>query len=352
MTPVEAYGYVFREPGASLTREEFMLEAPATGDVVIKVHGCGLCHTDLSFIAGHVRPNLMPVILGHEISGVVVGGYAGHAVPVGQNVVVPAVLPCGTCAFCRGGRANVCREQRFPGNDFNGGFASHLVVPEQYLCPIPEDTGGLSMAQLSVVADAITTPYQSMLRSGVGRDDLAVVVGAGGIGTYMVQWVKHAGATLIAIDIDDRKLDNASRMGADFCLNAKGLSESDVKKHVRGLARDNGLPAHQWKIFETSGTAAGQSIAFALLSFAGVLSVVGFTMDKITVRLSNVMAFDAEVFGNWACKPEHYPHVVEEVVAGRINVADNVEAYPLHTINDVVEQALSHKLERRAVLVP
>lgn len=352
MKPLEAYGYVFREPNAPLERESFRIDAPGPGDVVVKVHGCGLCHTDISFIAGHVKPNQMPVILGHEISGVVVDGGDSHGALLGKNVIVPAVLPCGECEFCQGGRGNVCRRQRFPGNDFDGGFATHVVVPGRFLCPVPEETGGLSLAELSVIADAITTPYQSMVRSGVGAGDLAVVVGVGGIGTYMVQWVKHAGAHVVAIDIDERKLENAAGSGADDCINARGLSSNDVKKRVRELVKTRDLPKHSWKVFETSGTAPGQEIAFALLSFAGVLGVVGFTMDKVEIRLSNVMAFDAEIFGNWACRPEYYPDVVEAVVTGKINVRDNVEMHPLESINDVIGQALEHKLERRAVLVP
>jgi 6-hydroxycyclohex-1-ene-1-carbonyl-CoA dehydrogenase len=103
-------------------------------------------------------------------------------------------------------------------------------------------------------------------------------------------------------------------------VNAQGKSASDVKKEVRGITKENALPGYSWRVFETSGTGPGQHTAFALLSFAGTLGVVGFTMDKVDIRLSNVMAFDADVFGNWACKPEHYPTVVEDILAGRVNV--------------------------------
>jgi 6-hydroxycyclohex-1-ene-1-carbonyl-CoA dehydrogenase len=226
------------------------------------------------------------------------------------------------------------------------------VAPARFLCPIPDDTGGLEISQLSVIADAITTPYQALIRSKLESGNLAIVNGVGGIGIYMAQLVKNAGATVVAIDVDDRKLENASRMGADHVINAAGLSESDVKKEVRNLVKEHGLPGSEWKVFETSGTAAGQKNAFALLSFAGALGIVGFTMEKVNVRLSNIMAFDADVFGNWACKPEFYPKVVEEVVSGRINVRDNVEEHPLDSINDVFRLALEHKLERRVVLVP
>jgi len=352
MQPISAYGYTFHEPKSPLERRDFSIDSVADGHVVVQVAGCGLCHTDISFFSGQVKPNRVPVILGHEISGRIVGASAEFESLVGKNVIVPAILPCGECDLCGSGRGNVCRRQVFPGNDFDGGFASHAVVPGRFLCVIPEDTGNLTVAQLSVIADAITTPYQAMVRSEVQTGDLAVVVGVGGIGTYMVQWAKHAGAVTVAIDVDEKKLENAMRMGADHTINAKDYSEGDVKKAVRDLVKEQSLAKTRWKVFETSGTASGQAVAFSLLSFAGTVAIVGFTMDKVSIRLSNVMAFDAEIFGNWGCKPEYYANVVREVVAGRINVRDNVEERPLDSINDIFKLALEHKLERRVVLVP
>lgn len=352
MEPISAYGYSLEEPGAPLKRKEFVIDAVAPDEVVVRVAGCGLCHTDISFYTGPVRPNQMPVILGHEISGTVVETGDHFASLKDTDVVIPAVLPCGDCHLCRSGRGNVCRAQKFPGNDFDGGFATHVRVPGRFLCPVPRETGDLRLSELSVIADAITTPYQALVRAGVESGDLAIVVGVGGIGTYMVQHAKNAGAKVLAVDIDDHKLENATRMGADFTFNAKGQSDNDVKKAVRGLVKENEFPKTGWKVFETSGTAAGQKNAFALLSFAGTLAIVGFTMEKVDVRLSNIMAFDAEVFGNWACKPEYYAEVVDQVLSGQVNVRDNIEEHPLDSINELIGLAVDHKLEKRAVLVP
>lgn len=352
MKAISAYGYYFRGPDSPLVKEGFVIDSVAAGDVVVEIAGCGLCHTDLSFFSGQVKPNHMPVILGHEISGRVVAAGRGCEAIVGHNVIVPAVLPCGDCDFCEQGRGNACRAQKFPGNDFNGGFATHVVVPGRFLCPLPDDLGERHLSELSVIADAVTTPYQALVRSGLSPRDLAVVIGVGGIGTYMVQWAKHAGGVVVAVDVDDKKLALAETMGADYVLNARSLSPGDVKSAVRTMVKDRGLPKHAWKVFETSGTAAGQENAFALLSFAGRIVVVGFTMDKITVRLSNVMAFDAEVIGNWACKPDLYPNVVREVLAGHIRIKDNIEEHRLDSINEIFTMAMEHKLDRRAVLIP
>lgn len=353
MSTTRAYAYQCRAPREPLARVEFDIPAPADADVVVAIAGCGLCHTDLSFFTGDVAPRkALPIVLGHEISGTIAAAGALHRDLVGRRVVVPAVLPCGTCEVCRKGRGNACRKQLMPGNDFDGGFASHIVVPGRFVCPVPDDLGGLELRDLSVIADAVATPYQALQRSRLAAGDVAVVVGVGGIGIYMVQVARSAGGRVVAIDVDDHKLDNARRMGAEHTVNARGMNEGDVRKAVKSWADGAKLPGWGWKIFETSGTGAGQLTAFSLLNFAGTLGVVGFTMEKVNVRLSNVMAFDADIFGNWGCLPEYYPAIVGEVVAGRINVRDNIEAHPLDAINDIIPQALEHRIERRVVFVP
>ena len=353
MEAIKAYGYYFVEVDKPLEKREFTIEKVEDGDAVVEVAGCGLCHTDLGFINGGVKTNIeLPLILGHEISGKVVAAGANFEKLLGKNVIIPAVLSCGECDFCKSGRSNVCRSQKMPGNDFNGGFASHIVVPARFLCELPDDLGKFQVHQLSVVADAVTTPYQSLLRSKLKEGDLAIVIGVGGIGIYMAQLAKDAGATVIAIDIDDVKLENAKKMGIDYTINSKELSERDLKKQVRGLVKENKLPAFQWKVFECSGTAPGQSVAFSLLSFAGTVAIVGFTMEKVNVRLSNLMAFDADMFGNWGCMPEYYPAARDKVLQEKINLIDNIEEHPLDSINDIIKLAFEHKLEKRAIFRP
>jgi 6-hydroxycyclohex-1-ene-1-carbonyl-CoA dehydrogenase len=352
MERIDAYGYALVESGKPLQKKEFTIDSVDDGDAVVRVAGCGLCHTDIGFYTGQVQTVISPVILGHEISGEVVAAGGSFDNLVGKRVIVPAVLPCGECELCKKGRSNVCRVQKMPGNHMDGGFATHVVVPARFLCELPDDLGGYELSQLSVIADAVTTPYQSMMRSGLESGDLAVVIGVGGLGTYMVQLAKAKGAMVIALDVDDKKLENARGMGADHVLNVRDLSEKDVKNSVRGLVKENKLPKTGWKVFELSGTGVGQMTAFSLLSFAGAMGVIGFTMDKVNIRLSNVMAFDADLFGNWGCKPEYYPAVVSEVLQGKINVRDNVETHPLDSINDIFPMALEHKIEKRVVFEP
>jgi 6-hydroxycyclohex-1-ene-1-carbonyl-CoA dehydrogenase len=104
--------------------------------------------------------------------------------------------------------------------------------------------------------------------------------------------------------------------------------------------------------FRCSGTRAGQETAFSLLNHGATLAVVGFTMDKVEVRLSNLMAFHARAIGNWGCPPDLYPAALELVMNGRVKVSPFVEKHPLSEINQVFEAAHAGALKRRAVLVP
>ncbi len=341
--------------GAPMVEESFRPE-PGVGEVVVAIEGCGVCHTDLGYFYDGVRTNKsLPLTLGHEISGRVVGAGAGAEDWMGKAVVVPAVLPCGECDTCKRGRPNICRRQKMPGNDIHGGFASHIVVPARGLCPVDEARlakAGLRLADVSVVADAVTTPYQAVLRADVKPGSVAIVVGVGGVGGYCAQIAKAFGAHVVAIDIDDAKLAMIGEYGASATLNARQYDAKGLKTKIVDFCKANHLPATEWTIFECSGTAVGQSTAFALLTFGATLAVVGFTMDKVELRLSNLMAFDARAIGNWGCPPELYPGAIDLVLDGRIALAPFVELRPLADINAVFAEARAHKLTRRAILVP
>lgn len=337
-------------------KSEFSLESinmPSIKEheAIVKVAGCGVCHTDLSFWHDGVRTKKeLPLTLGHEISGTVV---AGPNYLIGKNVIVPAVLPCGDCELCNKGRSNMCQNQLMPGNDFHGGFASHVVVPHKYLCIVPDSVlSKYKLEELSVIADAISTPYQVIKKSELEKGDLAICIGVGGVGVYGALIAKIFGAKVLAVDINEEKLVQAKKNGVDAILNSKGLDIKEVKNKVKELAKELGAPRFGWKIFEFSGTAAGQDLAFNLITFTSTLSIVGFTMNKLEVRLSNLMAFDAKLIGTWGCKPELYPEVVDLIADDKLDIKDFVQTFPMSEINNVFQNTLEHKYTKRSVLVP
>jgi 6-hydroxycyclohex-1-ene-1-carbonyl-CoA dehydrogenase len=339
-------------PGEPLELREVASPGVGPDEVVVRVAGCGVCHTDIGFWRdGVATRRAPPLTLGHEVAGVVEEAGPGAEPLVGREVIVPAVIPCGRCELCRAGRGNACRSQLMPGNDLDGGFAELIRVPARGLCVV-EDRGGHDLAELAVIADAVTTPYQAVIRSGLEAGDLAVVVGVGGVGTYAVQVAAALGAQVVAIDVEAARLERVADHGARLTLDSSALDFRALRQRVSEAAREWGCASHGWKIFECSGHPAGQTTAFGLLTHASTLMVVGFTMAKVELRLSNLMAFDATAQGTWGCRPELYPAALELVTSGRVAVRPFVRTYPLSDGPEVLRAVADHEIDRRAVLVP
>ena len=341
MTELDADFQLIKEPLPDVDEHE----------ALIQIAGCGVCHTDLSFWHSGVKTKKeLPLTLGHEISGKVI---AGAKEWVGKKVIIPAVLPCGECELCKKGRSNMCQNQLMPGNDFHGGFASHIKVPARFLCQVSEEVlNKYPLKLLAVVADAISTPYQVVKKSELEVGELAIVIGVGGVGVYAALIAKIMGAKVVALDIDDDKLTNALQNGIDAVLNVKGLDIKTVKENVKEIAKSLGVSRYGWKIFEISGTKAGQELAYNLITFTSTLSIVGFTMDKPEVRLSNLMAFDAKLIGTWGCKPELYPEVLNLIASGKLKIDPFIETFPMSKINEVFKNTLEHKYKKRSIMIP
>jgi len=347
------------ETNKPIIKVESPLPTPGQGEVLLRVAGCGVCHTDLGFFYDGVRTkSALPLTLGHEISGFVETTGPGAEAWKRKAVIVPAVMPCGGCDVCVRDMGNICPTQKMPGNDIQGGFASHIIVPSGQLCEVPVNADGkpigqadVSLAEISVIADALTTPYQSIIESGLSDKDTAIFIGVGGVGGFGAQIAKSFGATVIGIDVDSSKLEALSPY-VDATFNAREMAFKDLRKAVSDFVKSRGRRRTEWKIFETSGTAAGQKTAFGLLVHGAALAVVGFTMDSVEIRLSNLMAFHATARGSWGCIPKYYPAVLNLVLSDKVKIKPFVKCFPLSEINTVFEMVHSRKIQQRPILVP
>ncbi|MBK7641689.1 MAG: 6-hydroxycyclohex-1-ene-1-carbonyl-CoA dehydrogenase [Planctomycetes bacterium] len=361
VTKIEGWRWEMQSPGTALTRTRVEHFEPRADEAVVRVVGCGVCHTDLGYLYDGVRTRKAPPLaLGHEIAGEVVAVGERYPELLGKAVIVPAVTPCGECEDCHEGRAAVCKRQIMPGNDVQGGFASHVVVPARGLCVVDAPgalegrtlgKSGCTLAELSVIADAVSTPYQAICRSGLGEGDLALVIGLGGVGGYAVQIAKALGAHVIGFDLDPARFAALTEHGLDLGVDVHAGEQAAVEA-ARRFAKEHGLSGSGWRIFECSGSKGGQALAWRLLGPAGWLSVVGFTMDKLEVRLSNLMAFDATAAGNWGCVPELYPEALALVLEGRVAVKPFVQTFPMDEVCEVLAGVHEHRIHKRPVLIP
>jgi 6-hydroxycyclohex-1-ene-1-carbonyl-CoA dehydrogenase len=350
---MRASAWVLVEPGKPLEQRAVTLPAPGAGEALIEVEACGLCHTDLAYAQGAVAPrHALPLALGHEIVGRVIEAGRGAEQWIGRSVIVPAVLPCGDCPFCRAGRGNACPRQKMPGNDCDGGFATHVLVPAQPLCSIDDAPASVHRSELAVVADAVSTAYQALRRAEVREGDAAFVVGAGGVGGYVAQIARAMGARVVAIDVDAAKLDAIARHGAERTLATNGRTPKEVRKEAHAIASEWRVPSLRWRILECSGTPDGQTLAFTLLAQAATMVQVGFSPGPVSVRLSNVMAFDATIHGSWGCPPELYPEVLRLIYDGRVVLSPFVERAPMSRVVEWLDAMANHRLTRRLVLDP
>ena len=335
---------------------EDTVAAPRSGEVVIRVAGCGLCHTDVGYFAEGIRPRQpLPLVLGHEISGFVVAAGCQSEHWVGRAVVVPAVTPCGHCADCDSGQGAICTKQFMPGNDGDGGFASYATVPARGLCEVPNcqspdqplGRSGVTLRHLAVLADAVSTAWQAIQHAKLAPGGVAVIIGAGGVGGYALQLAKAIGAHTVAVDISATRRNTA--LGADLTFDP---ATPGVRNQIRAAATERGWPQTRWRIFECSGKPEGQCTAFDLLNPGATLIVVGFTRAPISVRLANLMAFDATARGTWGCLPEHYPQLVQMALDGSIDLRTNTELRPLSDLPTTLAALHQGTLAARVVLFP
>jgi len=342
---VQAEAYVLDAPRTKLRRTKLTLE-PRDDEAIVEVVACGLCHTDLAFANGSVIPKHgLPLVLGHEIVGTIV-----HGARIGLRVLVPAVMGCGACAFCAAGRDNACPKQVMPGNDVHGGFSTHVVVRESSLVPLDGAPDDFDLRELSVVADAVSTAYQAVNRAGVSEGDLAIVVGAGGVGGYAAQIARARGARVLAIDVDPKRLDLITKHGASEVFQVDHRPIKELRKELKRVT--SAIPSLRHRIFECSGTTAGQELAFALIATGGTMVQVGYCREPIEVRLSNLMAFDATVHGSWGAAHAAYSEVLRLVFEKKVVLSPFVEHAPMSRIDALLDDMAHHRLDKRAILDP
>ena len=319
---------VLRGANGALEVMEVPTPSPGPGEVLVRVVGCGMCHTDLHYLDHGVKTfKEPPIILGHEAAGTVEKLGDGSAdVAEGDRVLIPAVLSCGTCRYCRRGRENICDNLMMLGNNMDGAYAEFVVVPASQLISVP---ASIPLERASIIADAVSTPYHAVKHRGrVQAGDIVAVVGCGGVGLNVVQCATLAGARVIAIDVSQQRLDIARTLGAVETVNPNEVERID--KHVRKLT-DGGVDV----AFEAIGNPKTMRTAYSLLRRGGRLCVIGYSADEVTLSAAKLMYFELEVVGSLGCGAGEYPEIIGLVEAGRLRLDIIVSGcIPLDDIND------------------
>ena len=336
---------MLRVHGEPLRLEDVPVPEPGPGEVLVRVGACGICGTDLKIAAGLMKGTRIPNIMGHEPAGEVAKvGPGVTTVKPGDRVFVHFYVTCGMCEFCLSGRETICRRQ--PGRvgwEMDGGFAEYLKVPAQNAIPVPQT---VSVEEAALLGDAIGTAYHAVnSRARLLSGDVGLVMGAGGVGLHLVQVAKVAGARVIAVDIDDKKLEMARELGADDVVRYDAKTYVD---DVRGLLGGDGVHA----VFETVGLPETFERNLAVLRPAGRLVIIGykpgttFPVDPLRMLLDEV-----EILGSRAVTKPELQAVVRLVARGQVKPIIT-RRFKLEQVNEALEELRQGRIMGRAVILP
>jgi propanol-preferring alcohol dehydrogenase len=328
----------FKKP---LAVEEVGQPQPGTGEVLIRVEACGVCHSDVHVADGDwaqfAKIVKTPLIPGHEIAGVVVEkGAAVEDLQIGERVGVPWIhWTCGECEFCREGNENLCRRQKITGVTVDGGYAEFVKAPASHVLTIPDC---LSSRQAAPLFCAGVTVYRALKRAGILAGQRLAVFGIGGLGHLAVQFGQALGVEVVAIDISEEKLALARSLGASATINA---AANDGIKQLR-----NRGGVHVALV--TSAARASYDTAFYCLRPTGTLLVVGLPADPICFLPILMAAGEIRIQASTVGTRQDLREVLAMAAAGTVRC--QVAARPLADANEALNQLRRGQVSGRLVL--
>lgn len=354
--PHEVRGVIAGGKGESVRLEKIIVPDPGPGEVLVKVQACGVCHTDLHYREGAISDDF-PFLLGHEAAGTIESvGDGVEDLSSGDFVILAWRSPCGTCRSCLRGRPWYCFDSRNAQQPMTltdgtplspalgiGAFSELTVVDAGQAVKInpaakPEAAGLLGCGVMAGLGAALNT-------GKVTRGDSVAVIGCGGVGDAAIAGSHMAGAhTIIAVDIDDRKLEWAKDFGATHTVNA---SKADPVEAIRQLTGGNGADI----VIEAIGTPKTFEQAFYARDLAGTVVLVGVPNPEMRIDLPMLDVFGrgGALKSSWYgdCLPKRdFPMFIDLYLQGRLNL----DRFVSETIGiDDVEEAF-HKMESGDVL--
>jgi S-(hydroxymethyl)mycothiol dehydrogenase len=352
----EVRGIIATAKGEPVTLETIVVPDPGPGEAVVAIQACGVCHTDLHYREGGINDEF-PFLLGHEAAGLVeaVGDGVTNVIP-GDFVILNWRAVCGSCRACKRGQAQYCfnthnAQQKMTLTDGTelspalgiGAFCEKTLVHSGQCTKVNPEApatvaGLLGCGVMAGIGAAINT-------GGVTRGQSVAVFGCGGVGDAAIAGARLAGASkIIAIDIDDRKLEWAQQFGATHVVNSKN---ADPVEFIRSVTDGNGADL----CIEAIGHPEVYKQCFEARDLAGTVVLVGVPSPEMTIELPYIDIFGrgGALKSSWYgdCLPERdFPMLIDLYLQGRLDLGGFVS----ETIKlDGVEEAF-HKMERGDVL--
>lgn len=300
------------EPGELRATDLAEPSAPGPGEALVRVHRVGVCGTDLHAFRGRQPFFSYPRILGHELAVEVLAVGAGVTdVAAGDRCAVEPYLNCGHCIACRRGKPNCCAQLKVMGVHVDGGMRERLLVPAAKL----HRSSALSVDQLALV-ETLGIGAHAVERAALAPGETVAVLGLGPIGLSVIQFALAAGARVLAVDLNARRL--------AFCCERLGLpAETTIDTSITAnvaarLAELTGgdLPT---AVFDATGNAGSMAAAFNYVAPGGRLVFVGLFTGDVTFNDPNFHRRELTLLGSRNSRPEDFRHIITLVESGRVD---------------------------------
>jgi len=329
---------VVPELGAKLEIQQVDVPQPRAGEVLVKMETSGLCHTDIHAAHGDwpVKPN-PPFIPGHEGVGIVVAAGPGATLHnEGDRVAIPGLATaCGHCRHCVAGWETLCEAQQNSGYSVDGTYAEYAVADDGHVVDVPDGISSLDAAPLTCAG---VTTFKAIKVAEVQPGETVSVVGVGGLGHLALQYARVFGARVIAVDVEEAKLDLAEALGADLTVNARTTDP------VQAIADYGGADV----AVVTAASPRTFEQAYASLRRGGRLSCVGLPADdKITISVFDTVLSGKQIIGSIVGTRNDLEDVFALHVAGRTKVI--AERRNLEDVNACFEEVLAGHVPARLV---
>ncbi|HKO17293.1 MAG TPA: galactitol-1-phosphate 5-dehydrogenase [Acidobacteriaceae bacterium] len=294
---------------------------PGPDEVLIRIAACGICGSDVHGFDGSSGRRIPPIIMGHEGAGTIAGtGSAVTGWKIGDRVTFDSTLYCGKCDFCRRGEVNLCDSRQVIGvscADYrrNGAFAEYVIVPARVLYRLPPE---LPFTEAAMI-EAVSVALHAVTLSGFSAGQTALVIGAGMIGTLIVQALRIAGAShILAADLDPTRLEEAARSGAHTTIHPTGGTHTATKTLTL-------YPGGVDHVFEAVGGAPTVKQAISSVRKGGVVTLVGNIARHVEIPLQTIVTRQIRLQGSAASSGE-YPRAIQLLASKQIDVRPLISA--------------------------
>jgi 2-desacetyl-2-hydroxyethyl bacteriochlorophyllide A dehydrogenase len=316
------------------------------GEAVVRIAATAVCHTDLEIYTGRHPGVSLPVVMGHEATGVVeaVGDGVARVQP-GQAVLLNPIIACGACDSCARGHGNLCRNAGLFGREMDGSLAEHVVLPESYLYPLPAH---VPLAAATLI-ETLATVRHAQERARIAPGESVVVLGQGVAGLLHTQLAKLSGACpVVAVSRSPWKLELARRRQADRVVNS---AHEDAIAAVREATAGRGADV----VVDAAGDPALIVPAIEMLAPGGRLVVYGISHRPVPDFTTFPLYFkELTLYGSRALTPGDFAPAIELVASGAVDVDGFITAsYPLERVAAAFEEyERSADSVLRLVIVP